>query len=128
MDQEHAQGCGVLWAGQEMSLPGFQGVENNSSAQGCPLCAQAEGVPGHQSSGSARTWHSWAPELQNNGTKQGTESKGNEIITGTFPHWISRKPGLLKAEFRTWNLQPHTFASLLWEQQMDFLQVLTIVN
>lgn len=70
---------GVLWAEQEVPLPGF----SNTSAQGWTVGAQAEGTPGHQRSGRAHTWHSWAPEPWHNGR---TETKETEIITETFPH------------------------------------------
>lgn len=73
-DQEHAQGSGVLWAEQEMPVPGWRGCE---ATQGWTLGAQAEGSPGHKRSGGAHTWHSWAP--CNNSTEQRTETKGTEM-------------------------------------------------
>lgn len=87
MDQEHAQGCGAALGRTRNASAWISGGikqkkrEDKASGQGWTLCAQAEGIPGHKRSGSAHTWHSWAPEPWNNDIKQGTE-----IITETFPH------------------------------------------
>lgn len=126
MEQEHAQGCGAALGRTRNASAWVWGGIKKYLSPGLDTVCPGWGHPWAQKVG--RCPHLAFLGTWNNGTKQGTETEGTEKRTETFPHWISRKPGLLKAEFRTWNLQPHTFASLLWERQMDFLQVLAIVN